>query len=114
MRTLKLVRALSSLSLQVDIVPRLFETLGLGTGLHLLEGLPLIALTPSLPSTRALALKRAIDVTMAVAALVALLPLMVAIAIGVKLDSPGPALYLGEFVEFDDLKLKNLRSFEGW
>lgn len=25
-----------------------------------------------------------------------------------------PALYLGETVEFDDLKLKNLRSFEGW
>jgi hypothetical protein len=23
-------------------------------------------------------------------------------------------LYLGEFVEFDDLKLKNLRQFEGW
>jgi hypothetical protein len=25
-----------------------------------------------------------------------------------------PALYLGEFVEFDVLKLKNLRQFEGW
>ena len=25
-----------------------------------------------------------------------------------------PQLYLGETVEFDDLKLKNLRSFEGW
>lgn len=25
-----------------------------------------------------------------------------------------PALYLGQSVEFDDLKLKNLRSFEGW
>ena len=25
-----------------------------------------------------------------------------------------PALYLGEFVEFDDLKLKNLRQLEGW
>jgi uncharacterized protein DUF4178 len=25
-----------------------------------------------------------------------------------------PVLYLGESVEFDDLKLKNLRSFEGW
>jgi hypothetical protein len=23
-------------------------------------------------------------------------------------------LYLGELVEFDDLKLKNLRQFEGW
>jgi hypothetical protein len=25
-----------------------------------------------------------------------------------------PALFLGEAVEFDDLKLKNLREFEGW
>jgi hypothetical protein len=25
-----------------------------------------------------------------------------------------PSLYLGEFVEFDDLKLKNLRQFAGW
>jgi len=25
-----------------------------------------------------------------------------------------PALYLGESVDFDFLKLKNLRSFEGW
>ena len=25
-----------------------------------------------------------------------------------------PVLYLGELVEFDDLKLKNLRQFEGW
>jgi Domain of unknown function (DUF4178) len=25
-----------------------------------------------------------------------------------------PALYLGEMVEFEDLALKNLRSFEGW
>jgi len=29
-------------------------------------------------------------------------------------SDPEPVLYLGEFVEFDDLKLKNLRSFEGW
>jgi hypothetical protein len=29
-------------------------------------------------------------------------------------SEPQPALYLGEFVEFDDLKLKNLRTFEGW
>jgi len=29
-------------------------------------------------------------------------------------SDPEPALYLGEFVEFEDLKLKNLRRFEGW
>jgi len=28
-------------------------------------------------------------------------------------DAP-PTLYLGEFVEFEDLKMKNLRQFEGW
>jgi hypothetical protein len=25
-----------------------------------------------------------------------------------------PVLYVGEFMEFDDLKMKNLRQFEGW
>jgi uncharacterized protein DUF4178 len=29
-------------------------------------------------------------------------------------SDPEPALYLGEFVEFDELRLKNLRQFEGW
>lgn len=29
-------------------------------------------------------------------------------------SDPHPALYLGEFVDFDALRLKNLRSFEGW
>lgn len=29
-------------------------------------------------------------------------------------SDPEPALYLGEFVEFEELKLRNLRSFEGW
>ena len=29
-------------------------------------------------------------------------------------SDPEPALYLGEFVEFENLNLKNLRSFEGW
>jgi len=29
-------------------------------------------------------------------------------------SDPQPALYLGEAVAFDDLKLKNLRKFEGW
>jgi hypothetical protein len=29
-------------------------------------------------------------------------------------SNPTPMLYLGEAVEFDDLHLKNLRTFEGW
>jgi exopolysaccharide biosynthesis polyprenyl glycosylphosphotransferase len=97
-QTLQAIRELDCEPVQIDIVPRLFETLGFGAGLHLLEGLPLIGLTPSLPSTRALACKRAIDVMVAAVALVVMLPLMVLIAIAIKIDSPGPALYLGERV----------------
>jgi Domain of unknown function (DUF4178) len=29
-------------------------------------------------------------------------------------SDPAPALYLGEWVEFEELQLKNLRQFEGW
>ena len=29
-------------------------------------------------------------------------------------SDPQPSLYLGEFIEFEDLKMKNLRQFEGW
>jgi hypothetical protein len=29
-------------------------------------------------------------------------------------SEPTPLLFLGEAVEFDDLRLKNLRQFEGW
>jgi hypothetical protein len=32
----------------------------------------------------------------------------------VDYSDEAPALYLGESVDFDSLKLKNLRSFEGW
>jgi hypothetical protein len=32
----------------------------------------------------------------------------------VDFSDKDPALYLGDLVDFDDLKLKNLRKFEGW
>ena len=32
----------------------------------------------------------------------------------VDLSDKQPVLYLGELIEFDNLKLKNLRKFEGW
>jgi hypothetical protein len=29
-------------------------------------------------------------------------------------SDPAPVLYLGEWVEFEELQLKHLRQFEGW
>ncbi len=50
------------------------------------------------PSPTALAVKRVTDVIVASLGLLALAPLLVLIAVAIKLDSPGPVLYLNERV----------------
>jgi exopolysaccharide biosynthesis polyprenyl glycosylphosphotransferase len=95
---LEAIRSLGSYPVQVDIVPRLFETVGPNADMHLLEGLPLIGLARARRSPLALALKRIVDIAISLAALLVLTPLMALIAVGVKLDSRGPVLYLGERV----------------
>lgn len=54
---------------------------------------PLIHYQPSPGEPTALALKRVIDVIAALAALVLLSPLMLAVAVLIKLDSPGPVFF---------------------
>jgi lipopolysaccharide/colanic/teichoic acid biosynthesis glycosyltransferase len=48
------------------------------------------------PSGLALALKRVVDATFATLGLLALSPLLAAIALAIKLDSPGPVFYFSE------------------
>ena len=57
------------------------------------DGLPLMHVeTPTFAGLRHV-LKRSVDIVLAAAALVVLLPLLLAIAVAVRLDSPGPALF---------------------
>jgi exopolysaccharide biosynthesis polyprenyl glycosylphosphotransferase len=91
--TLELIRTLQGRSVQIDIVPRLFETLGPGVEMHTAEGLPLIGLPPLRLSPSALLLKRWLDVALSLVAVVVLAPLIAAIAIAIKLDSPGPVFF---------------------
>jgi len=97
---LHLIHDLRERRVQVDVVPRLFDAVGASTGVHSLEGLPLIALgrfdLP--PSTRAL--KRCFDLVAASLALLLLSPVFAALAILVRLDSPGPVFYRHDRVGF--------------
>jgi exopolysaccharide biosynthesis polyprenyl glycosylphosphotransferase len=97
-RLLTLLRGLNSCEVQVDVVPRLFESVGLRASLHALEGLPLISLTPPTPARPSLELKRAGDAALACLGLLLLAPLLVIVALAIKLDSPGPVLYFSERV----------------
>ena len=96
--TLELIRSLKDLDVQIDIVPRLFETVGPNVGMHMLEGLPLVSLPPLRLSASSALLKRAVDVAISSCALVVLSPLLLIIAAAVKAGGSGPVLYRHERV----------------
>ncbi len=91
--TLEMIRDLNDLDVQVDVVPRLFEVLGPHAAVHSAEGLTLLGLPPARLSRSALLLKRAMDVALSALGLFLLWPLLGAIAIAIRLDSPGPVLF---------------------
>jgi exopolysaccharide biosynthesis polyprenyl glycosylphosphotransferase len=92
-QTVNLIRTLSELGVQVDVVPRLFDVLGPHMRVHAAEGLPLLGLAPARLSRSSLFLKRALDLLVAGLALVVLAPLFALVAIAIKLDSPGPVFF---------------------
>jgi exopolysaccharide biosynthesis polyprenyl glycosylphosphotransferase len=92
-QTLDLIRSMKDLDVQIDIVPRLFELVGPGVGVHTVEGLPLIGLAPLRLSRSSRLLKRTMDLALSVAGLVLLAPVFALIAALIKLDSPGPVFF---------------------
>jgi exopolysaccharide biosynthesis polyprenyl glycosylphosphotransferase len=92
-RTLALIRSLKDLDVQIDIVPRLYELVSPGVGIHTVEGLPLIGLPPLRLARSSRLLKRLMDLGLAIPALVLLAPLFAFIAFWIRLESPGPVLF---------------------
>jgi exopolysaccharide biosynthesis polyprenyl glycosylphosphotransferase len=95
-RLLALIRQLRELDVQVDIVPRLYESVGPRVDVHAVDGLPLVGLAPVRPPRSSLVVKRAVDIALSGAGLIVLAPLAVALVAWIKLDSPGPAFYRSE------------------
>ena len=91
--TLGALRLLRSSHVQVDIVPRLFEVIGPKARMHTVEGLPLVGWPPARLSRSSRLAKRLMDLVVSAIGLVLLAPVLALIALLVKLDSPGPALF---------------------
>ncbi len=91
--TLKLIRTLTDLDVQVDVVPRLYELVSPSVGLHTVEGIPLVGLPQLRLSRSAQFLKRGLDVVLAMVGLILLSPLFALIALAIKLDSSGPVFF---------------------
>jgi exopolysaccharide biosynthesis polyprenyl glycosylphosphotransferase len=92
-KTLDLVRTVRRPDVQVSIVPRYFEIFTSNAILDDVEGMPVVTLPPMRLGRSARLLKRSVDVVVSATALLFLSPLFALLAIGIRLDSSGPALY---------------------
>jgi exopolysaccharide biosynthesis polyprenyl glycosylphosphotransferase len=112
---LETVKQCHALGVEVSLVPRMFEAVNDRSTLDHVGGLPVVSLRPTDPRGWQFALKHTIDRVFALVALVALAPIMTALAIGVRLDSPGPVLFRQRRVgrdgrTFDLLKFRTMRQ----
>jgi exopolysaccharide biosynthesis polyprenyl glycosylphosphotransferase len=112
---MELTRDLQVRGIQVDIVPRLFEAFGPSVSITSIEGVQLVSLPPRLMTRGAVLLKRAFDLASASVLLLVTWPLFLAIALWIKVDSPGPVLFrqtrLGRHERpFVALKFRTMRN----
>ena len=88
-----LVNELSTRLAHICLVPDLFHFDIVNSRVTSVEGLPIIHLVDEAPLEFARITKRIVDVAFASAVLVLLSPLLLLLAVGVKLSSPGPVFY---------------------
>ncbi len=91
--TLDLVRTVRRPDVHVSIVPRYFEIFTSHAMLDDVEGMPVVTLPPMRLGRSARVLKRSMDVAVSGLALLVLSPVLALIALAIRLDSKGPALY---------------------
>lgn len=92
-RTLKLFDELRDTTASIYFVPDIFMFDLIQARCTEIDGIPLVAVCETPFCGIDGVVKRAADVIMAAAGIVALWPLMLAIALGVKLSSPGPVIF---------------------
>jgi exopolysaccharide biosynthesis polyprenyl glycosylphosphotransferase len=90
---LDLIRMAKAIGLRVSLVPRLLEVVGSAVTFDELDGLTVLAVRRAGLGRSSRMLKRGFDLVGATAALVLLGPAMLAIAIAIRLDSHGRALF---------------------
>jgi len=98
----------------VRILPDMFQIMASQVSIGDLEGLPMLIVRDIALDGWKLAIKRAMDIIVSGVGLVIISPLLFAIALAVKLDSPGPVLYTQVRVGLDGkpfgmLKFRSMR-----
>ncbi|MDP8907862.1 MAG: sugar transferase [Chloroflexota bacterium] len=106
---LEVVATSKALNLKITVVPRLFEAVGHRVEIDQVEGMTLHGIRGVCRPRSAMALKRALDIALSGLLLLVLSPLLLAIALVVKLTSPGPVLFTQQRIGRDDRPFRMLK-----
>ncbi len=110
-----LVDALSTRLAHVSLAPDLFGLTVLNARVSDVDGLPIIHLIDEVPLRLAWVAKRGLDIALSALFLLAISPVFGAIALAVRLGSPGPIFYRQQRMSlnghtFDMLKFRSMRT----
>jgi len=113
-KLIPLVRECEARGLEVSLVPRLFESVNERVALEHLGGLPLFGLHSIDPEGWQFTVKHVLDRVAAAVLLTLLAPVMLALALAVKLTSRGPVLFRQRRIGQDgrDFEILKFRSME--
>jgi exopolysaccharide biosynthesis polyprenyl glycosylphosphotransferase len=90
---LESIRACRDAGVAIDVIPRLFEFLDGVQALDQVGGLPVLSIGAASLTSISMAAKRALDFFGSLIAITLLAPLMIAIAVAIKLESRGPVFF---------------------
>jgi exopolysaccharide biosynthesis polyprenyl glycosylphosphotransferase len=90
---LELVRRTAAVGVKVSIVPRLFEVVGSAVEFDAVGGMTVLGVRRPGLSFSSQLIKRALDIAVSSISLVLLSPLATAVALAIKLDSPGSVFF---------------------
>ena len=93
---IRLVEEARELDVDIRSISGYYGELTADTPIEYLGLFPVVSLHRRDPRTVALILKRVVDIALSLLALTAVFPLMLAIAILIRLDSPGPMFFVSE------------------
>jgi lipopolysaccharide/colanic/teichoic acid biosynthesis glycosyltransferase len=101
--------------MKVSLLPQVFDALGPSVEIDDVEGVTLLGINPPVLGRSSRAMKRSLDFIGAAVLTVLLLPMLVAIAVAIKLDSRGPVFFRQSRVgkgdsRFDVLKFRTMHT----
>jgi exopolysaccharide biosynthesis polyprenyl glycosylphosphotransferase len=117
-RVSRLIQRCQELGVEVSVVPRMFDTINNRVGYDTVGGLPLMSFTTVNPRGLQFAVKHALDRVLALGFLFVLSPIILSVALAVRLSSAGPVLFRQRRVgrdgkAFDLFKFRSMRVRPG-